>query len=226
MIKAFYIAEKDVDTECYNIGYSIPLNNANYYTVKVPCYYSNPANGTNTAKCASKTCNYCIGNSYNLDSTDTVTYGTPICSGAVDLNSNPITYTPETGNLRSTYLTMQCPLNTTNNAYSLKYRPFKMHESELDDMVILNKCMIYDAKDAVSPMKFTSYLYSAGGTNGHIRGDIFYTTSSDIIQIGDNKRYLVLGGSYGLVDLVYDMMTFIERQVPLGVQILGPAVYD
>ena len=41
-----------------------------------------------------------------------------------------------------------------------------------------------------------------------------------------NKRYLVLGGSYGLVDLVYDMMTFIERQVPLGVQILGPAVYD
>lgn len=226
VIRAIYIAETDIDGECYNIGYSIPLDNANYYTVKVPCYYSNPANTLNTTKCASKTCNYCIGNTYNLSIDDSVTYGTPICSGAVDLNSNPINYLAETGNLRATYLTLQSPVNTTNNAYSLKYRPFKMHSSETDDMVILNKCMIYDIKDAVSPMKYTSYLYSAGGANSHIRGDIFYTTSSEVIQVGDNKRYLVLGGSYGVVDLAYDMMTFIERQVPLGVQIVGPAVYD
>lgn len=226
VVRSFYISETELDGNCYNIGYSIPLDNANYYTVKVPCFYSNPANGTNTTKCASKTCNYCIGNIYNTNKDDSVTYGTPICSGGVDLNGNPITYIAETGNLRSTYLTIQSPLNTTNNAYSLKYRPFKMHETELDDMIIINKCMIYDTKDAVSPMKYTSYLYSAGGVNGNIRGDIFYTTSSEAIQVGDNKRYLVLGGKYGIVDLVYDMMTFIERQVPLGVQVVGPAVYD
>jgi len=223
VVKSFYISDTFDDDECYNTGYSLPLANATYYSVKTPCVYSSPSASGNANICANKTCNYCIGNTYNYDLNDSISYGSPICSGARNLDNELITYTAEVGNLRATYLTLQCPLNTTENSYALKYRPFSMHSNIVDSQIMLNQCMIYDIKDAVSPVKYNTYLYSAGGVDGNVRGDIFYVTDNLTIQAGDNKRYIVLGGSYGMIDLLYDMIQFVEKPIP---PVLSSAVYD
>lgn len=222
-IKAFYVAEQFTDTDSYNTAYSIPVSNANYYTVKTPCRYSNPS-ASGALKCANKTCNYCIGNTYNYDQSQTVTYGTPICSGALNDAGGSVSYSADPA--RPKVLTLQSPINTTENVYSLKYRPFCMHDTALDQLLPSNSCMIYDLKDGVNAVKYSQYLYSAGGVGGQIRGDIFYITDNSVIAIGDNKRYIVIGGDYGLIDMVYDLATFVQRQTPVGLQMTGPAVYD
>lgn len=221
-IKSLYIADKFTDTDCYNTGYSVSLSNNAYFTVKTPCIYSNPASGI--TQCASKTCNYCIGNTYNYDQTQTITYGTPICYGAKSVSNADLSYLADTN--RPKYLTIQSPISTTENPYTLKYRPFYMHSTASSELIPVNKCMIYDTKDNVTPVKYKVELYSAGGIGSNIRGDIFFIKDNSVILTGDNKRYLVLGGDYGLIDMVYDMMVFVERQIPLGVQLTGPAVYD
>jgi hypothetical protein len=218
-IRSFYIAKTFPGSACYNTGYTVPISNANYYTVKTPCVYSNPAL-TGTSACSSKVTNYCIGNTYEYTASASATYGTPICSGA---NKS---YSIETASPRSTYLTIQCPLNTTENKYALKFRPFSMHSISLDTLITPNMCIVYDIKDAVNPIKYNTSLYSAGESAGYIRGDIFYTPDKDTMTTGDNNKYLVLGGNYGLTDMVSDLIGIMDRQLPIGLGVVGPATYE
>lgn len=221
--KVLNVSSVDSENMSFNTGYSLSLDNTTYSTVKVPCFFAGPLVSGSTA-CVNKTCNYCIGNTYIYDK-DNINYGSPTCSGAQSQTHTSLTYQPEVANLRSTYLTIQSPLNITENPYALKYRPFSMHSAELDYEIPYNMLAIYDIKDGVSAIKYNTNIYSAGGINNQVRGDIVYITDNKQIVTGDNKRYLVIGGNYGLVDLLHDTMTFVERQIPTGIQLVGEAVY-
>ena len=217
-IKSFYITSKLQDSTtgqdvAFNKSYGVPISNANYYMLKTPCKYSNP---TADIKCASKTCNYCIGNTYEYDQTITIggsPYGTPKCLSAVSETAEPISYSSETmlsSPQRAAYLTVQSPLVTVSNQYGIKYAPISINDEIIDVEIPQNQCIIYDTKNSASTIKYTTALFSAG------RADILYIKDTSIFQEGltDYKRYMVLG-AYGITDLMYDLMPFINLSLPM-----------
>jgi hypothetical protein len=192
--------------------------------MKVPCKYSNPDNGLAT-KCSTKTCDYCIGNTYEYDQTSS-DYGTPKCIGATNsVTPTPasISYSPETiltDEQRSTYLTVQSPLITVDNIYSIKYAPTAINDSMIDVEIPQNKCVIYDTKNSASTIKYSTALFSAG------RSDIIYIkdTSPFLDGMTDKQRYIILG-EYGVSDLMYDMMPFTGLALPVDAFPVGVACY-
>lgn len=228
-IKAIYVIDKSIYNGVFNKAYCLPLENDTYWSMKTPCKYAAP---DSTQLCIVKTCDYCIGQNYEMDSNSTM-FGQPKCipysldaaSGARWINSgNPvsISYTPEpqtingNQNIRGTYLTIQSPILTIDNQYAIKFKPFHIHSLIIDTQIPTNLNIIYDTKNSSSTIKYLTNLYSAGGVNGNIRSDILYIkdTSEVSAGIGDQKRFLVLGGNYGLIDLMYDIIKFISIPVP------------
>lgn len=223
-VRSIYIIDKSLYSGVYNKAYSLPLTNNVYWTNATPCKYSDP-NGDQ--KCEVKTCNYCIGQTYSIDKSDLTTYGKPICvsktvdsaNGAYwDNTGTPISisYSPEVTGDRASYLTLQCPILTVDNQYAIKYKSFHVHSETLDTELPTNSCIIYDTKNSSATIKYLTKLYSAGGIDGSIRGDIVYINNKTEISAGegDSKRFMILGSDYGLLDLMYDIMLFVNLPVP------------
>jgi hypothetical protein len=236
-IKSMYAADPNIYDGIYNKAYALPLENNSYWTIKTPCIYSSSASGSQT--CERRTCEYCIGHSYDF------TTGQPKCfilnanwesvgdnGGAYWLNSGtrmPITYTPvtDTHDIKSTYFTVQSPLLTKYNQYAIMYKPFHMHNETLNTLIPPNQCIIYDTENSSATMKYLTNLFSAGGVNGSIRGDIFYIQDTSEVAVGEGnpKRYIVLGGNYGFLDLIYDILGLVNLPVPVDAS-EHVAVYD
>lgn len=224
-IKSIYISEK-INNAIYNIAYSIPLGNNVYYTVKTPCKWSNieldPSNVNNTSsiRCGSRTCKYCIGNTINLDDTDSINYGKPICSGA--LAEDGITqrsYLSDDDNVRKDYLTIQSPALTIDRQYSNRYKSFYLNSEVVDTEIPQNYLVLYDLKNSASPIKYHIKLHSSG------RSDILYIKNANDIISGDSKRYIVLGGNYGLSDMLSDILFMTELPIPLSAIEPDVAIY-
>jgi len=223
-IKSLYVCDKTIYNGIYNKAYCLPLDNTTYWTAKTPCKYSNPQG---TQVCTVRTCDYCIGQQYNMDYTNSVTFGSPKC---VSLDNDPINgafwnnsgtsvsieYTTDDTTQRIQYITLQSPLNSVNNQYALSFKPFHVHNLDKDTEIPSNASVIYDTKNSSSTVKHLTSLYSAGG-NTDIRSDIVYIKDKTEINdgIGDPKRYIVIGGNYGLIDLMYDLMKFVNLPVPV-----------
>lgn len=208
-------------TQPINKAYSIPIENANYFKLKTPCMWSNPTNADAT-KCASKSCDYCIGNTYEYDILS-LSYGLPKCSEAISETAAALSYSAETqisNSQRAGYLTIQSPMVTISNKYGLKYKPIAINDYPKDIQIPQNECIVYDGVDSASTIKYTTSLFSAG------RSDILYIKDIAPFQAGLNntKRYIVLG-RYGLTDLCFDMMSFMEVQLPIEAYPANVAIY-
>lgn len=190
-----------------NIAYSIPLNNNNYFCVKTPCYWARSGrsgnNGISDYICGSKTCDFCVGNTYDLASESSSGYGTPMCQGAVSATGGiSLSYTADT---TTSYKTVQSPILTVDIPYSAKFMPFKIYNSLTSGLAAgvqlpSNSLLLYDIMNNSIPVMQNVDFFSASAT----RGDIVYIKS--IVGIQDSlKQYLVLGGSYGLSNMIWDI---------------------
>jgi hypothetical protein len=229
-VKSLYVVDKSTLNGAYNKAYCLPLENTVYWAAKTPCKFANP-NTNNTQQCLTKTCDYCIGQTYEMDQSNP-NYGQPKCT-TYNVTTNPtgahwdnfgtnqpISYTAEANTgltSRGSILTLQAPLLTVYKQYGIMLKSYHMHQELLDTMIPSNQCVIYDTKNSSATIKYLTNLYSAGGKNGNIRSDIFYVKDTDEISNGatDPRRFMVIGGDYGLLDLIYDMIQFINLPVPV-----------
>jgi hypothetical protein len=185
-----------------NQAYCIPFENLKYYKVAVPCAYS--------LSCLHATCKYCVGNTYDSN-------GFPICDGA------PYEYTPAT-NAYASYRTIQSPLftsatysktilgsltefsTTTQYPYLIKnmpFRKFSIDDTIVDAILPENMLALYDIKNNTNPIFENMNFYVAA----NFRSDIVYIKSSgESLDLGDDKRYLLLGGDKGLSDFFVNML--------------------
>ena len=207
-IKSMYMVKPDEDGNVFNEGYSIPVTkiidgeeiqgNASYWSVKIPCRWA--AGGLSQSQtCAKKTCNYCIGNVYNYSGATNLM--SPACLGAIAQDGTSLSYTSSIGT-RAGYYTLQSPALSVSMPYAVRYKPFKMHNTIEAQQIPENSCIIYDTKNTVNPLMYTVPLYSASST----RGDIFFIRNTSNIIPNDTKRYIVLGGSYGVLDLILELL--------------------
>jgi hypothetical protein len=215
-IQAMYIMDPSIYNGVYNKGYTSPLDNAAYWIMKTPCKYSKPGIDN---PCQVKTCNYCIGQTYNYDRTSPG-FGQPICVSLDDDNENgayyidnmqqaSISYSPTLfadDDERFQYLTIQSPILTSHNPYSIRFKPFHMHTEDLDAQIPVNQCVIYDTENSSATVKYLTNLYSAGGLGQNIRGDIFYIKDKQEVAAGEGnpKRYLI-----------FDLLTFVNLPRPV-----------
>lgn len=215
-IKSIYSAPV-TNNQIYNYAYCLPITrndngttiegNDSYWLVAPPCRWSDPALTAQNEICAAKTCDYCIGNTY-AKSGESI--GTPACSGAFAADSTtPLTYTLPVGDERNNIYTIQSPLCTVSMPYNVKMRPFRMHDIVANEQIPENSCILYDSENTVSPLRYDVILYSASST----RGDMFYTRNIDNIIPNETKRYIILGGMYGMLDLLYEMMSMYKFNV-------------
>lgn len=225
-IRSIYISEK-VDGSIFNIAYSIPTENKSYWSIKKPCKWSNPnldsetQAGTSSIRCGSKTCDYCIGNTYEFDQTIELSYSKPKCQSALAEDGiTARTYLSEDDEERTNYLTIQSPILTVDNQYSNRYIPFYVNPYSKDTEIPQNYLIIYDSKNSASTLRYTTKIYSAG------KGNILYIKDQNDISTGDDRRYIVIGGNYGISDLLHDMIPFLELPIPKEGIEHDVAVYD
>lgn len=208
-IKSMYMVKADSNGNVFNEGYSIPVTktidgetisgNASYWSVKIPCRWADGSISSQSQRCLNKTCNYCIGNIYNYSGS--INLMSPACSGATAEDGTPLSYTASIGT-RAGYYTVQSPANSVSMPYSVKYKPFKMHNTLEAQQIPENSCILYDTKNTVNPLMYEIPLYSASSS----RGDIFFIRNTSNIIPNDTKRYIVLGGSYGVLDLILELL--------------------
>lgn len=183
-----------------NRGFSIPLDNNVYWSVKTPCKWADPLNtgGNDDYLCASKTCDVCIGNTYEFGNNSAS--GSVKCLGAVDVSGVAIPGGYEPGSTQ--YITLQSPLLTVDLPNAIKYMPYSYFNglpagTELPE----NFLVLYDTSNTTIPVLNNIKLYSATPD----RGDIVFTDSSIAVN-SETGQYLVVGGEYGLSDMFVDML--------------------
>jgi len=214
--------------ECYqyqslafNVATSMPLDQDKFWTVKAPCLHAY----TNDGLCSVSTCQFCIGNTYDLyieDSSldDASRFGLPVCGGDYftsvpdelkpDAADSSITYTPydPAGSVK-TYA-MQSSLLMTSKGFMAKYRPFAAFDPvkySAGDPISKNESVIYDKLAAYSPVFYDIILYATS------RPDIIYL--SDIkneVVPNTNDRYFAVGGAYSVTSLLSDILKYLSDQ--------------
>lgn len=218
-IKSIYVAPAE-SAAVLNKAYSIPLTNGSYWSVKTPCKWADP-DLISDLRCVNKTCSYCIGNTYNLDDTS-AQYGSPLCSGAKNGLDGDINYAPANVDVRKDYFTLQAPVLTEPDSFAVRYRSYNVQGLTVDSEIPQNYALLYDTKNSASTLNYTMVLFSAGKPN------ILYVKDPNAIKsgIGDNKRFILLNGSYGLSNLLNEILPQIELPMPQGAIEPDIAVYE
>jgi hypothetical protein len=191
-----------------NIAYSIPLTNNKKFYIKTPCYYSNPSVSVPTAdRCSVKTCNYCIGNTHEFDDASP-DFGMPKCDGATSQTGRAISYTPDLLTGRSEFKTIQSPLLTIDNPYTVKLMPFKFYHGNATGSVLPeNQMILYDKTNNSMPVIKNIQYQSASAE----RGDIMYFADRDDVSDSDTAdRYLLTNGAYGLSNMIWDIIQLLK----------------
>jgi hypothetical protein len=182
-----------------NVAYSIPLSNLSYFGINTPCKWASTSRtgneGISDYICASKSCDYCIGNKYD-------SIGTPACISAVSLLSSPLSYTPDS----TTFKTIQSPLLTVDVPYAGKYLPFKLFDGVSEGGALpSNSLLLYDIANNTVPVVQNLDFYSAST----IRGDIVFV-KDQIPGIALNPNRYLLVGSYGIANMLVDVLGIVK----------------
>ncbi len=224
----------------YNVGCAIPVDNGlageeSFWKIASPCVHSL---STATNKCKLRTCNYCIGNTYDIfvDQTNVGTKwnasGSPICGGDVGLVDGssvkgeidttlvptdsvdaPIKYTgvQYTAASANVVYTLQSCLLMRSKPFMAKFRPFAAHERLGSELTLTrNESALYDMSANYNPIKYDITLRSAG------RPDIIYVFDPKReLSAGTNNKISVIGGTYNISQMLKDILKHTnERQTP------------
>ena len=211
----------------YNTSHAMPLDNGQdgeegFWKIAKPCEY---AKASSLTICQHKTCDMCIGNTYDIFSSDIeVKKGEPICGGlystsvsslmiSKDQNGNTISYSPvivPDGEITK-YVFQSC-IMLKSKPYMVKYASFAAHNNlPAGTTLEQNSSVIYDIAASFNPVKYDIALSSAG------RSDIVYV--SDIkselmpgggVGLGLNK-YMVIGGQISITSMLSDILKNISQ---------------
>ena len=193
------------NNEILNIAYSIPITNNVFYSVKTPCKWASAdrtgIDSNSDWRCQQRTCNYCIGNSYDLTTPGASGFGSPVCIGAISTSgSHSLSYTADS----TTYKTIQSPALTVDLPYTSKFKGFKVYDNTIYSAGLQlpsNLLSLYDINNNSIPV-IQNLDFFAGASD---RGDIIFIKDS-IGVVNNNKQYFLIGGSYGISDMIIDML--------------------
>lgn len=187
----------------YNKGWAMPAENSSYWSIAVPCKYANPANVAAGSGCASRTGDYCIGNTY-----DVFDSGVPVPNGSVKCYSAAKSYVADSDdNNRKLMRTLQSGLLLSDLPFALKYKPFAITDGTAGT-IETNKVFIYDTATTSEPV-CNPTVYAT------TRPDIVYITDTTRVSaVGVNNRYIVLGGDFNITSLFKTILSkYVKKQI-------------
>lgn len=212
-VLSIYLVDRD---ECYiesegdkpyNIGYALGIDNPTYFEVGKPCLNANV--------CEKRTCSYCIGNTYDFYTRvpGVTPVGKPVCAGKYRTTVDPalipedgLEYDPDNG---SSIYAIQSPLLMNSKPYLVKLAPYAVHANLASGSTIpKNQVVVYDLKaggGSSSPIKYNMPVQSGG------RPDIVFVNDTDTELSPSSSRILIIGGTYGITNLLQDMLKAITE---------------